>query len=501
MPIWLRQLTNSRGFLAAFGLGVALVPVWLLTQWASSPTYVPLFREVEWGEVGTITDKLQGAGIEYELEKGGSVVVVRSVDLARARVLLARDGHGVGRPGLELFDRSSWGMTEFSQRVTYRRALEGELERTIGRLRGVERAQVHLALPESSPLRELNQPAEAAVVVSFGGGASLPPDVVRGIQYLVSNSVEQLTEDHVAILDDSGRLLSAPANSASPVGLSNQQLDLQHSVEASLAAKAHAILSDVLGERNSRIQVSAHLNFEQVDRTVETFDPDGQVIASEQRSEADGGGAAGNPGSSTIISNTFQNSRRLERMVGSVGGIERLTVAVLVNEAALQEEVGDPTRRAARMATLESLVRNAVGFDPARGDQISIAAIPFETEVVVDPATLPTSEPSGIDVVSLVERFFPQVVAIIGILVSFVLARRWLRVVVAETKPKALAAPAAQAAQAAQAALPGSQDLPALPALPQEQSLVRQLRDQIVEETKDLPSTAGQVVRAWLAEV
>ncbi len=86
MLIWFRQLTNSRGFLAAFGLAAALVPVWLLTQWASSPAYVPLFREVEWGEVGSITDKLQGAGIDYELEGGGSEVVVRSVDLARARV-------------------------------------------------------------------------------------------------------------------------------------------------------------------------------------------------------------------------------------------------------------------------------------------------------------------------------------------------------------------------------------------------------------------------------
>lgn len=488
MPDWLRQLTNSRGVLAIFGLAVALVPIWLLVHWAYSPTYVSLFRELEWGEVGSVVDKLQGAGIGYRLQQGGSEVAVPAAELARARVLLAEDGYGVGRPGMELFDRSSWGMTDFSQRVTYRRALEGELTRTIEHLRGVVRVQVHLALPEASPLRKLERPAEAAVVVSVGSGTVLSPEVVRGIAALVSNSVEHLTSDNVVILDDSGRLLSSVTDASSPVGLSNRQLELQRGVEEGLAAKAQGILAQVLGERNSRVQISADLNFEQVDQTVETFDPDGQVIASEERSESEPGAAGGPSGSSTIFHNTFLNSRRVDHIVGSVGGIKRLTVAVLLNEEAMRESAARTSiTPAVRMANLEALVRNAVGFDAGRGDQITLVAIPFDTTVVTDVTDLVAEPTSTLEVLPLIERFLPQVIAILGIFVTFALARRTLRSVTSGSSARA-ALPPSQT---------GSKEYSSLPAQPSE---VQQLRQHVVDQTADLPNTAGQVVRAWLAQ-
>lgn len=491
MPDWLRQLTSSRGVLAVFGLAVALVPIWLLVHWASSPTYVPLFRELEWGEVRGVVDKLEGAGIDYSLQQGGSVVAVRGAELAQARVLLAEDGYGVGRPGMELFDRSSWGMTDFSQRVTYRRALEGELTRTIGRLRGVVRAQVHLALSEASPLRKLERPAEAAVVVSVGPGTVLSPEVVRGIAALVSNSVEHLTSDNVAILDDSGRLLSSVTDASSPVGLSNRQLELQRGVEEGLVAKAQGILTQVLGARNSRVQISADLNFEQVDQTVETFDPDGQVIASEERSESEPGAAGGPSGSSTIFHNTFLNSRRVDHIVGSVGGIKRLTVAVLLNEESMRASAaGNSIPPAVRMANLEALVRNAVGFDARRGDQITIVAIPFDTVVVTDVADLVAEPPSTLEVLPLIERFLPHAIAVLGIFVTFALARRVLSSVTTGSSQST-----------ARAALPpsaaGSEEYSSLPPKPSE---IQQLRQHVVDQTADLPNTAGQVVRAWLAE-
>ena len=493
MPDWLRQLMGSRGVLAIFGLAVSLLPIWLLVHWASSPAYVPLFRELEWGQVSAVTDKLQSAGIDYHLDEGGTAVAVSASELAQARVLLAEDGYGAGRPGMELFDRSSWGMTDFSQRVTYRRALEGELGRTIGRLRGVERAQVHLALPESSPLRKLERQAEAAVVVSIGSSMTLSAEVVRGIASLVSNSVERLTSDNVAILDDSGRLLSSAADPSTPVGLSSRQVELQRGIEEGLAAKAQAILIQVLGEQNSRVQVSADLNFEQVDRTIETYDPDGQVIASEERSEADPG-AGGQTGSTTIFANTFQNSRSVDRVVGSVGGIQRLTVAVLLNEAAFADLGANSAQLAARMTTLAGLVRNAVGFDQPRGDQISIAAIPFEMSAVTDISTLTPEPTSAWEILPMVERFLPQIMAVLGILVTFVLARRVLRVV-----------SSAGPSTGARAALPTSTSAAAAVAAPQATpmaapSAVQMLRQQVIDQTSDSSNAAGQVVRAWLSE-
>ncbi|MCA9723604.1 MAG: flagellar M-ring protein FliF, partial [Gemmatimonadetes bacterium] len=188
------------------------------------------------------------AGIDYRLDGGGADISVPEADAARARVVLAQGGMpGSGRPGLELFDRPSWGMTDFTQHVTYRRALEGELARTIGNLRGVERAQVHLALPESSPLRKLDRPAEAAVVVALRADATLTPEQVRGIAQLVSSSVEQLTPDHVAVLDDSGRPLGGVPALDDASGLSSRQLELQRGVETQLQAKVRELLAAAVG--------------------------------------------------------------------------------------------------------------------------------------------------------------------------------------------------------------------------------------------------------------
>ena len=490
MPDIIRQLNGSRGFLTIIALAAVLVPMWFLVRWANTPAYAPLFQEMEWGEVGAITDQLQGAGIEYRLEKGGSEVQVASADLARARVILAQEGHGVGRPGLELFDKPAWGMTDFTQRVTYRRALEGELARTIGRLRGVERAQVHLALPVPSPLRKMQREAEAAVVISVSSGVGLSPDIVRGISYLVSNSVEQLTSDHVAILDDTGRLLSAPMDQGSPVGLSNRQLEMQASVEARLTDKAEGILSQVLGEGNARVQVSAVLNFEQVDRTVESYDPDGQVVLSEQRSESAPGDPAVAGESSTIFHNTFQNSRSVERSVSAVGEVSRLTVAVLLNEEVLINDAGgDRNVMDARLANLEALMRNAVGFDASRGDQVSIAAIPFEPVEVVDVSELTAETALASDPLALVERFLRPFIALVGILITFLLARRVLRPLLATASQGAIAGQPAM--QSASAVVPIQ--------APDQLSEAQLLRKRMLEEPS-LSETAGQVVRAWLAE-
>src|SRR5919198_1100143 len=166
-----RRMNGTRRFL---GLGIiagALALLWVGSRWAGGPEYVTLYRDLELSGAGSITDNLTKNAIAYRLEDGGSTVLVSQSDVARARVLLAKDGLPTsGRPGMELFDKPSWGMTDFTQRITYRRALEGELSRTIGTLRGVDHAQVHLALPESSPLRKLERPAEAAVVLSLRPG-------------------------------------------------------------------------------------------------------------------------------------------------------------------------------------------------------------------------------------------------------------------------------------------------------------------------------------------
>jgi flagellar M-ring protein FliF len=401
-------------------------------------------------------------------------------------VLLAKDGLPTsGKPGLELFDKQTWGMTDFTQRITYRRALEGELSRTIGTLKGVERAQVHLALPESSPLRKMERPAEAAVVVSLRPGVTLGPDVVQGIAYIVSNSVEQLPADNVAVMDDSGRLLSVPGDNGGFFGLSTRQLDLQRSVEHQLAEKAEGMLATVVGAGQSRVQVAAQLNFEQVDKTVESYDPDGSVLGTEQRSETtpEGGDSGGAGGSQTIISNSYQNSKKVERIIGSVGNISKLTVAVLVN----QKAVG-----AKPMADLESTVRNAIGIDSARGDRLTMAAMSFEIDSTAL-KSLAADTATKRDVLVVVERFTRPGIMVLGLVVALVLGLKLLKPV---SLPAGAAAPSLAVAGAVGAALPST--LPGLPDAPPTMSA--QLRNRIQADSAESPNTAAQVMRAWLAE-
>ena len=216
MPPFLAPLVDRVGgprkaLIVVVGLATALL-ILGVSRWAAAPAWVPAFSNLPLEDVGALAEKLTGAGIEHRLENGGTTIMVSAADLAKARVTLAQAGlPSAGRPGLELFDQPSWGMTDFTQRVNYRRALEGELERTIGKMRGVDAAQVHLALHETQSFRRAaEKPAQASVVLKLKSGESPERDVVRGITHLVASSVDGLASERVTVLDEAGRLLTSP---------------------------------------------------------------------------------------------------------------------------------------------------------------------------------------------------------------------------------------------------------------------------------------------------
>lgn len=364
---------------ATLGVGAAAIALIVgVSRWAGAPTWVPIVSGVPLETVTTVTERLDQASIPYRLDRGGSDVTVATSDLARARVALAKDGlPSGGRPGFELFDKPSYAMTDLTQRVMYRRALEGELERTIGKMRGIQSAQVHLAIHETSSFRAANTPSEASVVLSLKGGNDPMPDVVQGIAHLVASSVDGLTSDQVTVVDDAGRLLSVPDEGGSLLGLSNRQLAQQREVEDHLKSKAEELISEIVGRGNARVQISAILNFDRVERTVQSLDPEKQVTATEQKAEivpgAQGGAASSNSAT------TYENSRSTETFSGALGAVRRLTVAVLVNDKMTGK--GDSAtftpRAPQELSRIESLVRTAVGFDSLRGDQLSVVSVPF----------------------------------------------------------------------------------------------------------------------------
>jgi flagellar M-ring protein FliF len=472
---------NANGRVVAFGLAaVLLVAAVMLGRAASTPRYVPIFRGLDLADAGNVTDALGRAAIPFRLEAGGSDVTVPEAEAARARVLLAKDGiPAVGRPGLELFDRQAWGMTDFTEQVTYRRALEGELARTIGTLRGVQRAQVHLALPEGSALRSLDRPAEAAVVVALQANATLGAEQVRGIAQLVSSSVSQLAVERVAVLDDSGRLLSGAGGEEGGHALSTQQHGLQAGVEAALAEKVTTMLAAALGPEAVRVQVAARLNFDQVDRTIEAYDTLGSVLRTEQRSEAGTPADSALGGGPLVLHNEYANSRTVERVISGPGTVTRLTVSAMVDSRALGSE---GTLQDADRERLASVIRDAIGYDEARGDRVSVVAVPFNgvtvaTATTIDPAT--DLAPVGPDALDWVQRLSLPVLGGVALLIAFLLGSRALR---------AGPTPALAAGGGTPESL-GSGG-PGAPAM----------RDRVQAEAAAQPQAAARVLRTWLTD-
>ncbi len=479
-----RNLDGSRRFLLIGGLVVLVVGIGFVGRWASTPTYVSLFHDLDLKEAGLVGENLAKAGVAYRLAANGTEIEVPVADVARSRVALAKDGLPAnGRPGMELFDKPSWGMTDFTQRVTYERALEGELSRTIGQLQGVERAEVHLLLPSTSPIRRQEHQAGASVVLTLKGGTPLAAETVQGITYIVSNSVEGLAADNVAVMDNSGRVLSLPASGAGGAGLTGRQLDVQHGMEARTIDKIEGLVATVVGVGRVRAQVAANVSFDQVDATTETYNPDGQVLQTEQRSE---GGPAEGGTPQTVVSNQYQNSRRVEKSTSLAGRLTRLTVAVLVDEKSMRAGEKQKT-----LTDIESMVRNAVGVDSTRGDRLTVLAVPFEP---VQVGTDGKGAKPGVDPVALVERVSHPLAGVVAIVVMLLIALQ-IRGLLAP--PKRVLATAAGRAGGVPG-LPGVQEPEALPA-PEDSEVVK-LKNRLRIDSGDRPEVTAQVLKAWLAE-
>lgn len=479
-----QRMPSSRRALLVGGLAIVAAAVIGVGMWASQPAWVVLYGGVSLGDAALMTDALEKAGLRNRLGSDGSSVMVAKEDYARARVLLAKSELPAGgHKGYEVLDgKSDWGVTDFMQRVNYQRALEGELARSISGTTGVERADVHLTIPEPTALRRADRPAKAAVRLRMRSGMILAPGAVQGIIATVSNSVDRLSPENVVITDETGRLLSGPSDDGSLMGGASRRMEMQQSIENYLAGKAERLLETVAGLGRPRVQVSASLNFDQVERTIESFDPDGQVLTAEGRSEteatAEGGGAQ------TIVNNTYQNSRRLEKMLSAGGGVTRLTVSVLLDERAIQADTASRTPVADRIASVDALVRNAVGYDSVRGDRLTVRAVPFE---VIPIDTVAAAPPR--DLLGLVERFARPAIGLVAIIALLIVALKTI---------KALQPTRVAGAAASRTPLPPSLETVVPPLGPPPETVL--LKNRVVEETQQRPELMAQAVRAWMTE-
>ena len=477
---------GRRVLVLVVGVGAAGL-IFAVSQWAGAPTWVPAFVGVPLEGVTQMTDKLDQAGVKYKLERGGADIMVAVADLAKARVALAKGGIPMaGRPGLELFDQPSWGMTDFTQRINYRRALEGELERTIGKMRSVESAQVHLVMHETDGFAAQSRPTEASVVLKTKGETDT--EIVKGIAHLVASSVDGLTSDHVTIVNDAGRMLSEAEEPSSLAGLSSRQLGIQREIEDYLRIKAEKIVGQMVGAANLRVQVSARMSFDRLERTTASVDPDKQVVAAEQKAQIVPGAQGGAGQNNTATA--YENTRSTESFVAAPGAVKRLTVAVLVaDQAGADPKVAPTPRTAAELRQIETMVRSAVGADSTRGDVVSVVSVPF-APVIVAPIEKPKT-----DIVNIMQTAQRPLLGVIGLA---------LIIVVALISLKSLKSAGATAEANPTIALKradGNTQPGLNPGVPMPVMMpTNTMRDRVSSTIEQQPEVAARVVRAWLKD-
>jgi flagellar M-ring protein FliF len=279
-------------------------------------------------------------------------------------------------------------------------------------------------------------------------------------------------------------VLSMPAAGAGGTGMTSRQLDAQHGMETRTVDKIEGLVSTVVGVGRVRAQVAANVSFDEVDATTETYNPDGQVLQTEQRSE---GGPTEGGTAQTVVSNQYQNSRRVEKSTSLAGRLTRLTVAVLVDEKAFR--AGE---KAKTLGDIDAMVRNAVGIDSTRGDRLTVLAVPFEP---VQLGTDAKGAKPAVDPVAVVERVSHPLAGVVAIVVMLLIALQ-IRGLLA---PARKAAPALAGGRAA--TVPGLPGVPEPEALmPPEDSEVVKLKNRLKTESGDRPEVTAQVLKAWLAE-
>jgi flagellar M-ring protein FliF len=426
----LKQLGGSLSTRQLVTLGATFIAVVALiagSAWyLNAPDYRILFTDMEPEEASRVQSSLTDQKVDFRLTNGGRDIEVPKEDVDRLRLSFSA-GENLptsGRIGFEIFDRTAFGQTEFLEQVNYRRALEGEIARTIATLSEVSSARVHIAMAKDSLFGSRVQPAKASVVLKLKKNRPLAPGTTAGITNLVAASVEGLRPESVVLLDSFGRPLARPMETGDdPAAASGLQTERQQRLEKELSTRVVALLEPVVGVDRVRVNVAARLNMNTEEQTEERFDPT-TVIRSRQVAldgSSNGGsqglaGARGNlpgaapptpagtpatataPPAATVSTTNAQRSseivnyevsKTVKHTVKPRGDIARLSVAVILDDehTAATDAQGKVThksapRNPAELQKIQQIVAAAVGFDQSRGDLLTVENIAFDETVV-----------------------------------------------------------------------------------------------------------------------
>ena len=366
--------------------------VWFTNQ----EDYRVLFSNLSSGDAANILTKLKEKKVSYQISPSGDVISVPSGRVSELRLELAASGIPQGGGvGFEIFDNKSFGATDFEHQLNYRRALQGELSRTINSLDEIQQSRVHIALPKDSLFVDQQKKATASVTIRLKQGKKLKPSQIEGIGHLVASSIEGLNADDVMIVDSQGNILSKNSEGDSRLArLSATQVEYKKNIEKDMAGQIQTMLENVVGSGKAAVRVSADLDFRIMEKTEELYDPESPVIRSTQKqmdkaigpapaalSKSSGSAAAsGAEKEKSEETVNYEINKVVNKTVMPVGEVKKLSIAVLVDGIYSKDSKGAQVyqeRPKKEIESLEDLVRKSAGLNTQRGDQVVVSSMPF----------------------------------------------------------------------------------------------------------------------------
>lgn len=419
----IKQIGLMVGLAISISLGMWVV---LMSQ---EPDFRPLYTDISHLEAGQVADLLQRENIRFKVDTSSGMILVESDKIHQARMKLAAEGFPSGNTlGYELLDKEQgFGTSQFMEKTRYYRSIEGELARTISSMNRVRGARVHLAIPKRSVFVNDSRKPSASVFVELYPNQSMERMQVAAIIHLVASSIPELEDKHVTVVDQRGQLLSGTDNDED-IALAAKQLDYAKVLEQKYIDRINGILDPIVGSDGFKVQLSADIDFSQTEQTSEYFSPDlpavrseqtlsevvgaggdtagvpgalsnqppGAVTVPEQAGVAGGAGGAGAGNVRKQATRNFELDRTISHTRHQVGVVKRLTVAVVLDDlltpAADGADSKEPKRVSLTDAELERvriLVRDAIGFNAARGDSVTVVNQPFRKFVPVEIEDIP----------------------------------------------------------------------------------------------------------------
>jgi flagellar M-ring protein FliF len=452
------QLTNQQKMGVAFGIAAIIAIIIGSWLWGQAPEYRILYSNLSDRDGGAIIESLQQLNIPYKFAEGGGALMIPAEQVHEARLKLASQGLPKGGTvGFELMENQKFGITQFAEQVNYQRALEGELARSVQTISSVSTARVHLAIPKPTVFIKEQQKPTASVVLTLHAGRVLDAAQVSAIVHLISSSVPDMSDKNVTVVDQDGSLLSATQDD-NGLGLNAKQLKYVQQIEQNYIKRVEDILTPLLGENNVRAQVTANIDFAHTEQTAEVYKPNqnpgtGSIRSLQNLETLNGSGinASGVPGAlsnqppvpatAPIVSppagtdpanaakidnlhkeNTvnFEVDRTISHTILPVGMIKRLSVAVVVNNRKVTDAKGKVTvvpLTDVEKAQIDNLVKDAVGFDPARGDSLNVQNAAFTNKEEANTDVPLWKQPGMMDLAKQIAKYL--IIAIVILIVIF----------------------------------------------------------------------------------